>query len=77
MTEYQREIIHCYLSLMKETMYRNRLIFGMSVDKEKPERFMLYFMDREKYFSEGIADGISISLEELNRGLMGEDERET
>ncbi len=69
MTADQKETVQLHLSILKEAMKREGLIFGIAVDKKEPNNSLLCFIDKEQYFK-GKHDGISVSLTDLNRGLI-------
>ena len=69
MTANQKETVQLHLSILKEAMKQEGLIFGIAVDKKDVNNSRLCFIDKEQYFK-GKHDGISISLMDLNRGLI-------
>lgn len=69
MTEDTKQYIQWYLSILKQAMKNENMIFGIMVDKEDANNSRLCFVDKEQYFK-GKHDGITISLEELNRDLL-------
>lgn len=69
MTEDTKQYIQLHLTMLKEAMKQENLIFGIAVDKKDVNNSRLCFIDKEQYFK-GKKDGITISLEELNRDLL-------
>lgn len=69
MTADQKETVQLHLSMLKEATKKEGLIFGVAVDKNEPDNSLLCFIHKEQYFK-GKHDGISVSLAELNNGLI-------
>ncbi len=69
MTADQKETVQLHLSILKEAMKREGLIFGIAVDRKEPNNSLLCFIDKEQYFK-GKHDGASTSLAELNKDLI-------
>lgn len=69
MTKDTKQYIQLHLDFLKTAMKHEGLIFGIMVDKKNANNSRLCFIDKEQYFK-GKKDGITISLEELNRDLL-------
>lgn len=69
MTDDTKQYIQLHLSMLKEAMKQEGLIFGIAVDKNDVNNSRLCFIDKEQYFK-GKHDGISVSLTDLNRDLL-------
>lgn len=70
MTEETKQLIQLQLSVLKQTMKENGVMFAFAVDKEDVDGSHLMFLDRKEYFANGKKDGFSVSLTELNRELL-------
>lgn len=69
MTVEQKQLIQMQVSVLKQTMKKEGLVFGIVVNKEDPDKSAICFMDRQA-LSRGEKEGIVVGLEELNRGLI-------
>lgn len=69
MTVEQKQLIQMQVSVLKQTMKKEGLVFGILVNKEDYDKSSICFMDRQA-LSRGERTGIVIGLEELNRGLI-------
>lgn len=74
MKEETKQYIAMHLSVLKNVMSDERLIFGIVVNKEDVNESKLAIIDREKYLKTGIADGFFVSLSDLNKGLLEREE---
>ena len=72
--EETKQYIAMHLSVLKNVMSDERLIFGIVVNKEDVNESKLAIIDREKYLKTGIADGFFVSLSDLNKGLLEREE---
>lgn len=70
MKDETKQLIHLQLSILKQTMKENDMMFAFVVDKEDINGSSLAFLDRKEYFENGKKDGFSVSLTELNRELL-------
>ena len=70
MTDETKELLKFQLSMLKQTMKDNGIMFAFAIDKADVDNSSLYFMDKEQYFSGGQKDGFSVRLTELNKGLI-------
>lgn len=70
MTTDTKQYIHLHLSILKEAMKQEGLIFGIAVDKNEPNNSKLCFIDKEQYLTRAKHDGIMVSLQDLNNGLI-------
>lgn len=61
-----KEEVEVVLSLLKTTMSRNNLVFGIMVDKTNPNKSQIAFLDRDS-LRQGRQDGIIVSLDEMNK----------
>ena len=61
-----KEEIEVVLSLLKTTMSRNNLVFGIMVDKKDFNKSQIAFLDKEA-FIHGKQDGVIVSLDEMNK----------
>lgn len=69
MTVEQKQLIQMQVSVLKQTMKKEGLVFGILVNKEDNDKSSICFMDRDALVK-GERTGIIIGLEELNRGLV-------
>lgn len=69
MTTDQKELIQLQFQMLKQTMKKEGLIFGILVDKSNIDNSSIVIMERSA-FIEGEQNGLSISLASLNRGLI-------
>ena len=74
MKEETKQYIAMHLSVLKNVMSDEKLIFGIVVDKKDVNESKLAIIDREKYLKTGIADGFFVSLSDLNKGLLEREE---
>lgn len=63
-----------HLSVLKNVMIDEKLIFGIVVDRKDVNESKLAIIDREKYLKTGIADGFFVGLSDLNKGLLEREE---
>lgn len=70
MTADTKQYIQLYLSILKEAMKQEGLIFVIAVDKNEPNNSKLCFIDKEQYLTRAKHDGIMVSLQDLNNGLI-------
>lgn len=70
MTADTKQYIQLHLSLLKEAMKKEGLIFGIAVDKNEPNNSRLCFIDKKQYLTMAKHDGIIVSLQDLNNGLI-------
>lgn len=69
MIDDTKAYIQMHLSILKEAMKKENLIFGILVDKEDVENSKLCFIDKNS-IGNGKYDGFSISLTDLNNDLI-------
>ena len=69
MTVEQKQLIQMQVSVLKQTMKKEGLVFGIVVNKEDYDKSSICFMDRQA-LTRGEREGIVVGLEELNRGLI-------
>lgn len=69
MDKETQEIISGCLEILKSTMQKSGLIFGIVINKVNPDDSRLAFVKKDTYQNEN-PDGIQISLTELNKGLI-------
>lgn len=74
MKEETKQYIVMHLSVLKNIMSDEKLIFGIVVDRKDVNESKLAIIDREKYLKTGIADGFFVSLSDLNKGLLEREE---
>lgn len=69
MTEDTKQMIQLHLSMLKQTMKKESVVFAIMVDKKDFDKSRLCFIDKEslKY---GKHDGITVSLQDLNENLL-------
>ena len=72
--EETKQYIAMHLSVLKNVMSDEKLIFGIVVDRKDVNESKLAIIDREKYLKTGIADGFFVSLSDLNKGLLEREE---
>ena len=70
MTDETKQLFKIQLSMLKKTMKDNGMILAMAIDETDANNSCLYFMDKEQYFANGKKKGFSVSLTELNKGLI-------
>ena len=70
MTDETKQLLQIQLSMLKQTMKDNGVMFAFAIDKKDIDKSSLCFMDKEPYFANGKNDGFSVSLTELNKGLI-------
>lgn len=70
MMDDTKQLIQLQLELLKNTMKENGVMFAFAIDKKDPGDSKLLFMDRKQYFANGKKDGFSVSLTELNKGII-------
>lgn len=70
MTDEQKQYISLYLNLLKKTLKEEGLCFAFAIDKEDFEKSKLAIVEAEKLKQTGKVNGILISLEKLNEGLI-------
>ena len=61
-----KEEVEVVLSLLKATMSRNNLVFGIMVDKTDPNKSQIAFLDKDSLM-QCRQDGIMVSLDEMNK----------
>jgi hypothetical protein len=69
MTEDTKQMIQLHLSMLKQIMKEDGVIFGIAVYKKDFDKTMLCFLDKES-LKLGKHDGITVSLDDLNEGLL-------
>ena len=74
LNEETKQYIAMHLSVLKNVMSDEKLIFGIVVDRKDVNESKLAIIDREKYLKTGIADGFFVSLSDLNKGLLEREE---
>ena len=74
MKEETKQYIAMHLSVLKNVMSDEKLIFGIVVDRKDVNESKLAIIDREKYLKTGIADGFFVSLSDLNKDLLEREE---
>ena len=72
--EETKQYIAMHLSVLKNVMSDEKLIFGIVVDRKDVNESKLAIIDREKYLKTGIGDGFFVSLSDLNKGLLEREE---
>lgn len=70
MKDDTKKLIQFQLSMLKQTMKENGVVFAFEVDKKDINGSNLLFLDKKQYFASGKKDGFSVSLTELNRELL-------
>ena len=70
MTDKTKELLQIQLSMLKQTMKENGVMFVFAINKAYVDNSKLCFMDKQQYFENGKMDGFSVSLTDLNRGLI-------
>ena len=70
MTDETKELLQIQLSMLKQTMKEDGVIFGFAIDKSDVNNSRLCFMDKEQYLKNGKNNCFSVSLTELNRDLL-------
>ena len=70
MTDETKQLLEIQLSMLKQTMKDRGVMFAFAINKSDIDNSSLYFMDKESYFANGKKDGFSVSLTELNKGLI-------
>ena len=74
MKEETKQYIAMHLSILKNVMSDEKLIFGIVVDRKDVNESKLAIIDREKYLKTGIADGFFVSISDLNKDLLEREE---
>ena len=75
MLEEQRKMIELQISILKEIMRQEGLIFGFLIDKKDGNKSSLAIIPKRNIKKDlNKSSGIAISLTELNRGLLDESE---
>lgn len=69
MTVEQKQLIQMQVSVLKQTMKKEGIVFGVMVNKENHDKSAICFMDKQA-LARGEREGVVIGLEELNRGLV-------
>lgn len=70
MDNTEKEIfVNLHLQILKQAMKEEGLIFGIVVDKNDLNNSKLAFVDKNK-LAAGITDGITVSITDLNEGLL-------
>jgi hypothetical protein len=69
MNKEQMQLIKGHFDVLKQTMKKEGFVFAIIVNKDDSDKSSLAIMDRHA-LSKGEHKGISIKLEELNRGLI-------
>lgn len=70
MTDETKQLLRIQLSMLKQTMKDNGVMFAFAIDKTYIDNSKLCFMDKEPYFTNGKKEGFCVSLTELNKGLI-------
>lgn len=70
MTDDTKQLIQLQLSMLKQTMKNEGVIFALAVDKQDFDKSSLSFMDKQSFINGNNKDGFSVSLTELNRELL-------
>lgn len=70
MTDKTKELLQIQLSMLKQTMKENGVMFAFAINKAYVDNSKLCFMGKEQYLANGKNDGFSASLTELNNGLI-------
>lgn len=70
MTADTKQYIQLHLSILKEALKKEGLIFGIAVDKDEPNNSRLCFIDKKQLLTRAKHDGIMVSLMDLNDGLI-------
>ena len=70
MTDETKQLLKIQLSMLKQTMKDNGVMFAFAIDKTDIDNSKLCFMNKDQYFDNGKNDGFSVSLTELNKGLI-------
>lgn len=66
MSDDTKQLLQFQLSVLKETMKENGVIFGFLIDKSDVNNSKLCFIDKK----EQLISGFCVSLTELNRELL-------
>lgn len=69
MTTETKQLIQMQVSVLKQTMKKEGLVFGVMVNKEDADKSAICFLDKNA-LRNGDKVGLVIGLEELNRGLV-------
>ena len=69
MTEEKKQSFLVGLSLLKTVMQEEELVFGIVVDKKDPNKSQLAALSKHE-LQKGKMDGTTVSLDELNKGLL-------
>lgn len=69
MTDKQKEYISLHLDLLKNALKKEGLCFAFLIDKTDLDKSSLAIADVQSIRNEKV-DGIKISLEKLNEGLI-------
>ena len=69
MTVEQKQLIQMQVSVLKQTMKKEGVVFGIVVNKEDVDKSAICFLDK-KALANGDKVGLVIGLEELNGGLV-------
>ena len=75
MLEEQKQLIKLQISILKEIMRQEGLIFGFLIDKKDENKSSLVIIPKKNIKKDlNRSSGITISLTELNGGLLNESE---
>lgn len=75
MLEEQKKMIELQISILKEIMRQEGLMFGFLIDKKDESKSSLAIIPKKNIKKDlNKSSGIAISLTELNRGLLDESE---
>lgn len=70
MGKEKKEVISALITLLKAEMQKENLMFGIVVDRSDVDNSKLAFMDKDRYLKTGLAEGVFISITDLNKGLL-------
>lgn len=69
MSEEKKQSIQLALSLLKSTLIEEKVLLGVLVDKEEPDKSKICFLDLDSYCF-GKKDGFTVELEQFNKDVI-------
>ncbi len=70
MNEEQKEYINFHLNILKGALRKEKLCFAFAINKTDFNKSSLAIVDKDILLETGKVDGIQVSLEKLNEGLL-------
>lgn len=70
MNKEQKQYIALHLDILKEALRKDGLCFAFAIDKTDFDKSSLAIVDKDTLLKTGKVSGMTIKLEELNKGLI-------